>query len=47
MYVRETANILRIFEFRKVTGRKTILSYRLSTSGLYFFYENQLSFTKS
>ena len=38
IYVRKTTNILRIFEFTKVSGR---------TSVLYFFMKNHLSLTQS
>ena len=37
IYACETTNILRIFNFTKVSARKTVPSYRLSTSVLYLF----------
>ena len=46
IYVRETANILRIFEFKNVSGRKTVPPYRLNTSVLYL-HENHLSLAQS
>ena len=47
IYVCKTTNILSIFEFTKVSGRKIVLSYRLSASVLYFFMKNHLSLTQS
>ena len=47
IYIRDTTNILRIFESTEVSAWKAILSDRLSSSILYFFYENYLSSAKS